>query len=134
VAAFVTGHIAHAASRQWLERALTGQIQGIVGAGTLADVYERLTGLETLPRLRARQALHLIEENLRDFEVVVLRPAEHRRALARAADLGWSSARRALVAEAALRVGADVLLSIDPDALVPLGADVAGIVRNPEAT
>ena len=133
VAAVVSAHPHHAWARERLEEALTGQISGFVSVATMAEAFHLLTALPTRPRIRPRQARHLVDENLRDLSMIPVRARDWRAALSRATDRGLSGDAiwGALVAEGALGAGADALLTLDGPRAARLGEDVAELVRGP---
>lgn len=51
VAGMVEAHPYHAQGMRWLKRVIQGEIQGIVAAHTLAELYAVLTALPVEPRI-----------------------------------------------------------------------------------
>lgn len=133
VAALVAAHPAHRAAWGWLERALAGEHRPLAAAHTLAELYAVLTRLPLRPPLGPSAALRLVEENLAPFAVVALGPEGYRAALRRLAGLGLpgGAVYDALIAQAALEAGAEVLLTLNPAHFRRLGEDVAALVRVP---
>jgi predicted nucleic acid-binding protein len=51
VAAFVEGHPYHTQALPWVQRAKRREIQGVIAAHTLAELYAVLTALPVRPRI-----------------------------------------------------------------------------------
>jgi len=75
-----------------------------------------------------------LQDNLAHFEVTVLTQEEYWDTLERVTSLGFSGGAvfDALLAQAALKARADVLLTLNPKHFVRLGEDIAKIVQVPE--
>jgi len=117
VAALVQGHPVHDRARPWLSRALAGEIEFLVAAHTLLELFAVLTRMPTRPRIQPGPALTLIRENVEEpARVVTLGLSDHRTALRRAADLGLSGGviYDLLIAVAADKADIDTLLTLNP--------------------
>ncbi len=134
VPAIVTSHPQHTVCWQWLEDARSGQLQGVVSTHTLAELYSVLTRLPYRPVIRPAIAQRHIRENLQDFEKVGLAPIDYDAAIDRmtALDLPGGGIFDALIAQAALKVEVDVLLTLNPKHFLRLGEAIATIVRVPQ--
>jgi predicted nucleic acid-binding protein len=97
---------------------------------SLAEVYNVLTGRVRIP---PAQALQLMRLNLHGVEVVALEPTDYENALRRVSSLGLSGGVifDALVAECALKIGAESLFTFNTQHFLRLGADVVQIAREP---
>lgn len=130
------GHPLHTPCRLWLDRANTpqGDTQGIIHVHSLAEAFSVLSGSPFQPRFSSRQVKILLQDNLAHFEVIVLTPDEYWDTLERVTTLGFSGGAvfDALLAQAASKARADVLLTLNAKHFVRLGEDVAKIVQVPE--
>lgn len=133
VAAFLTGHPEHEPAFAWLEAILEGEHQGLVSTHTLAELYAVLTRIPSHPALTPDLALRLVEENLRTFTPIPLGPEDYWEALRRltALGLGDGVVYDALIAQAALKGRADLLLTLNPKDFLRLGEDIAAKVHTP---
>ena len=129
VAALVRAHPTHDRAQDWLSRALSSELEYLVSAHTLVELYSVLTRLPTRPRIQPGLALSLIRENVEEpAKVVTLGVSDHRSALRRAAELGLSGGviYDMLITTAARKAEADTLLTLNPGDFRrtwPAGAD-----------
>ena len=77
VAAVVAAHPQHKAARPWLEKAHTGQVDGVVCQHSIAELYAVLTTLPVTPRMSARVVRDLIADLLRAVTPVALKPRDY---------------------------------------------------------
>ncbi len=133
VPAIVTSHPQHRVCWQWLENARTAQIQGVVSTHTLAELYSVLTRLPYRPTINPAIAQRQIRENLQDFEKIPLTPEDYDTAIDRMVSLKLTGGGifDALIAQAALKAGADVLLTLNPKHFVRLGNEINAIMQIP---
>jgi predicted nucleic acid-binding protein len=134
VPAIVTSHPQHPVCWQWLENTRTDQIQGVVSTHTLAELYSVLTRLPYRPRISPAIAQRQIHENLQNFEKVPLMPIDYDTAIDRMVSLKLTGGGifDALIAQAALKANADVLLTLNPKHFVRLGDEISAIVQIPQ--
>ncbi len=118
LAGMIEGHRHHAQALSWLQRVKNHEVEGVVAAHSLAELYAILTALPLRVRIPAATAWQLIEENvLEDFEAVVLSETEYYTAL-RALSLGdgvGEVVSEALVARAAAKAEVDYLVTLYPE-------------------
>ncbi len=89
VAALVKPHPRHARALPWLKRAITGEIELVVGTHTLAELYSTLTSLPVKPRISPHAARRLIEENVEAIAtIVVLSVEDYADTLTRSSNMG----------------------------------------------
>ncbi len=116
VAALVTAHPAHERSFPWLRRALSKELDYLVAAHSLLELYAVLSRLPLAPRISPATARRLVEENVAGAaRVVTLSASDYRSVLTKVADLGLAGGGvyDALVARAAQKGGADRLLTLN---------------------
>lgn len=133
VAAFIQSHPSHLAAWEWLEQTLEGAHQGVVAAHTLAELYAVLTRLPLRPPIPPSLALQLIEKNLEGLQTIALDPADYQAALRRLQKLNLTGGMvyDALIAQAALKAGAQGLLTLHSTHFERLGADVKAMLLVP---
>ncbi len=114
IAAFVSAHEQHERALPYLKRALAGEIDMVVSAHTLAELYATLTVLPITPGITSGQAQDLIRDNvLSSAEVVGLDASDYVAVIERMARLGLVSGAiyDALHVRAAERAEADQLVT-----------------------
>jgi len=117
VAAMVETHKYHAKAIDWLTRVKEKEISGAVGAHTLAELYAVLTTLPIFPRISPVIALRLIEHNVFPFfEVIELTKEDYQSLIKRLAEqnVRGGALYDALIAEAASKAKADMLITLNP--------------------
>lgn len=132
VPTFLKDHAFHSACIPWFRKAIKADILGFVSVHTLAELYSVLTRLPIQPKLTPQEVQSLLS-NLDSFQKVVLQPEDYARTIDRLVDLRITGGGiyDALIAQAALQIKADILLTANSKDFVRLGNDVASIVRGP---
>lgn len=133
VAALIADHPKHSESLPWLLRVKAETIQGFISTHTLAELYAVLTRLPLSQTIAPEIALRLIAENLDKLQKVVLTAEDYQTTLARLVKLNiiGGSIYDGLIAQAALKVKVDILLTLNPKHFNRLGDDVAKLVQVP---
>lgn len=136
VAAVLGSHPAHAEAHRVLDLARSGGERGLVAAHTLAESYAVLSAIPTHPRLRPHQVNQIIRENLDGFRVITLSVRDHRAVLQQmeSLELSGGAIYDVLIARAAIKAGADRLVTLNARHFNRLGDDVATIVWVPTTT
>ncbi len=117
-----------------LQAAKVAQIKGYLSTHSLAELYSVLTRMPSQPRISARDAKRLIDNNLQYLETVVLDQADYQAAIAQmtALNLTGGGIFDALIAQAALKSSAERLLTLNPKHFARLGTAIAQIVHVPQ--
>ena len=134
VAAMVESHPEHGRCLPWLQQAKQGEIDLTVCTHTLAELYAVLTALPVQPRLGPDMARRLIRENVESSATVVsLSSADYRHVLDNQVALGSTggSIYDALAAQAARKVNADRLLTLDEGDFRRIWPDAADRIATP---
>lgn len=133
VAALVVQHPLHLVCVPRLLRVQGGQDSGLVSTHSLAELYSVLTRLPYRPRISPDVAQRLILENLRAFEKVQLDASDYEQAIAQMVEcnLPGGGIFDALIAQAALKSNADVLLTLNPKDFIRLSEAIANRVEVP---
>ena len=102
-----------------------------ISTHSLAEIYNVLTGRNRIP---PKDAMTLLELNLRSVELVELEPMDYQKALRRISSLGLSGGVifDALIAECALKISAQTLFTFNLQHFTRLGADIVKIAREPQ--
>ena len=134
VAAMVEAHPGHRAAVSWLQRALGGEIEYLVSAHTLAELFAVLSTLPTSPRPSPGLVRQMIHENVeRSARIVALTRADYSAVLREVADLGLSGGvvYDGLIARAARKAKADRLLTLNPADFLRVWPDADHLIRTP---
>lgn len=114
VAALVEAHPGHEIALPWLQRVRTGELEMILSAHSLAELYAVLSSLPVKPRISPATALMLIEANiLKLAKVISLSGSDYRNCLNRMAryGIGGGVVYDALIAAAAAKEKVDCLVT-----------------------
>jgi predicted nucleic acid-binding protein len=100
---------------------------------SLGEVYSSLTGLPVRPRIAGSEGVRIIEQIRERLTLITLTEQEYVSALERASAGGIVGAATydALIAQCALKAGANVLLTWNVRDFTRIGAAVAEIVKTP---
>jgi predicted nucleic acid-binding protein len=130
VATFYADHREHPASAKAF---LDSGKDGYCALHTLGEVYSALTGLPVRPRITGQEGMRIVKQIHERLTLVTLSEQEYLSVLARTAADGivGGATYDALIAQCALKAGADILLTWNVRDFTRLGAAVAGIVKTP---
>ncbi|MGD1950953.1 MAG: PIN domain-containing protein [Leptolyngbyaceae cyanobacterium] len=105
---------------------------GYISTHTLAELYAVLTRLPRKPKLLPNE-VEVLLGNLASFQKVVLNADDYIQVIQRLSALGITGGGiyDALIAQAALKTEANILLTANPKDFIRLGDDVLAIVRAP---
>ena len=133
VSAFIVSHPKHQSCIPWLHQVKAKQVQGIIATHTLAETYSVLTRLPVSPRISPRLARQLIDENLKEFEVVSLEAEDYYKVINKMVTLNLAGGAiyDALIAQVASKAKVSQLLTLNPDHFTRLGDEIARLVLSP---
>lgn len=133
IAALLPKHPNHISCFAQLQSAELNQTQGYLSTHSLAEVYSVMTRMPSQPRISPQAAQSLLERCLQYLESVSLETGDYQAALAQMAALNLPGGGifDALIAQAALKVSADQLLTLNPNHFTRLDAAIAQITRVP---
>ncbi len=133
IAAFLPEHKSHVDCVVWLERAQLGEFESYVGTHSLAELYSNLTKLPLKQRITPALAQDLITTNLEAFAKVSLDVADYFAAIEQVTRYGLVSGAifDAVIAQAALKVGADRILTFNVRDFERLGDAVRAMIQVP---
>ncbi len=116
VAALVNVHQAYERSFSWLKKTKSGEIDFLVCAHTLSELYSVLTTLPVSPKITPALAHRLIKENIESSaSIVELTSDDYKRVLRSLSDSEATGGIifDALIAQAAQKSDADILLTLN---------------------
>lgn len=133
VSAFVVSHPTHQSCISWLHQVKAEQLQGIIATHTLAETYSVLTRLPVSPRISPRLARQLLDENLKEFEVISLEAEDYYRVIDKMVTLNLAGGAiyDALIAQVAIKAKVSQLLTLNPNHFTRLGDEIARLVPSP---
>ena len=113
IAAFEVSHPRHSVCLPWLQRVQVSEIDGYLSTHTFAELYSVLTRLPVRPPISPIIAQRLIDENLNLFVAIPLTADDYQEAIACMVGLNLLGGGifDALIAQAALKAGVDILLT-----------------------
>ena len=133
IAALLPQHPSHSPCFIHLQAAKLAQVKAYLSTHSLAELYSVLTRMPSQPRISPQIAKRLIENNIQYLETVALDQADYQAAIAQmtALNLPGGGIFDALIAQAALKVSAERLLTLNPKHFTRLGTELAQIVYVP---
>ncbi|MEC4892895.1 MAG: PIN domain-containing protein [Oscillatoria sp. PMC 1051.18] len=131
VASFLKAHPKHTLCANWWQKVRSGEIEGIIASHTLAETYSVLTRIPLRPRISPSVAQQLIQENLKEFEVISLAPPDYEIVIKQMVELNLTGGAiyDALIAQVALKAKVDRLLTLNPKHFTRLGENIANLVQ-----
>jgi predicted nucleic acid-binding protein len=117
LAAMLEQHRDHGRCLPWLQRAQRGALELQVAAHSIAELYAVLSSYPTRPRISTAAAARLIRENvIATASVIALTGTDYAAVISRLAErsLPGGVVYDALIAQAALKAGADRLVTLNP--------------------
>ncbi|WP_416670471.1 type II toxin-antitoxin system VapC family toxin [Egbenema bharatensis] len=132
IAAVIPKHPSHTPCFAELQAAELNQIQGYLSTHSLAEVYSVMTRMPSQPRMSPQEAQNLLQRCLQYLEVS-LEIVDYQAVIAQMATLNLRGGGifDALIAQAALKVSADQLLTLNSSHFTRLGTVIAQMVRVP---
>lgn len=133
VAALVVSHPKHSACFPRLKEAESRQVQGLISTHSLAGTYSVITRLPVSPRITPGQVQSMIEDISQQLEIIPLHSDDYLAVIAQmvALNLPGGGIFDGLIAQAALKANADILLTLNPDHFTRLGSAIATLVQVP---
>jgi predicted nucleic acid-binding protein len=133
IAALLPKHPNHAPCFAQLQTAESKQIQGYLSTHSLAEVYSVMTRMPSQPRISPQEVKILIARCLQYLAAVPLETTDYQAAIAQmtALNLPGGGIFDALIAQAALKVSADQILTLNPSHFSRLNPTIAQITEVP---
>jgi predicted nucleic acid-binding protein len=135
VAALLPKHTSHAACFVHLQAARSRQIHGHLSTHSLAELYSVLTRMPGQPRIMPQEAKILINGCMGYLQAILLETADYEIAIARMVELNLPGGGifDALIAQAALKISADRILTLNPSHFARLSVAIAQLTEVPES-
>jgi predicted nucleic acid-binding protein len=138
IAAMIANHTDHMVCRPWLESVIGGENEGFFSLHSLAETFAILTRapLAAGKPFDVDDAYALIQFNLSLLRGVALEESDYWLVIdrMRRLKLPGGAIYDAIHAQAALKSGADVLLTLNEKHFVRLGTDLISLVQNPRTS
>jgi predicted nucleic acid-binding protein len=134
VAAMVEAHPRHTLAFSWLQRLKGQEDTGLVAAHSVAELYAVLTVLPVHPRIAPALARQLIRRNVLDImEVVPLSAKDYATVIEQLSEHGivGGATYDGLILQAAVKAGADRILTLDEDDFRRLAPELADRIAVP---
>jgi predicted nucleic acid-binding protein len=134
IAASLPQHVSHIPCFAQMQAAKLGSLQGYLSTHSLAEIYSVLTRMPSQPKMSPFEAKTLIEAFLQYVEAVPLEIVDYQEAIARmsALNLPGGGVFDALIAQAALKISADRISTLNPKHFIRLDPAIARIVEVPQ--
>jgi predicted nucleic acid-binding protein len=134
IPALVSGHANHSACLPYLNQALSGQIQDLISTHSLAELYSVLTRMPIEPKPSTQQVQLILSDLLQYLEPIPLVSQDYQVAISNMVEfnLPGGGIFDALIAQAALKANADILLTLNAKHFTRLGSAIATLVRTPQ--
>ena len=134
VASLLRQHPKHDECLATLTRAKSGQTEGYISTHSLAETYSVLTRMPIQPKVSLTSAEQVILTLVQYVEVVTLTMSDYQAAIAQLVSLNipGGAVFDALIAQAAMKVEAEQLFTLNPKHFVRLEGTIAKITTVPE--
>jgi predicted nucleic acid-binding protein len=131
IAALLPKHTSHSPCFLQLQSAKSGQFQGYLSTHSLAELYSVLTRMPSQPRMSPQAAKALIGRCLQYLQAVPLDTTDYQSAIAQMTDLNLPGGGifDALISQAALKIGADKIMTLNPKHFTRLSISIAQITE-----
>ncbi|MBE5229035.1 MAG: PIN domain-containing protein [Microcystis aeruginosa PMC 728.11] len=133
VAAILVKHPQHFPCWSWLEKVKTSQIEGFIITHTLAELFSVISSFPSQPRFSPQITQRLIQENLKEFQIISLTEDDYYQAIENMVNLGFTGGAiyDGLIAYSTLKIEADKILTLNGKHFLRLGDSIADLVEVP---
>ena len=133
IAASLPQHPSHKPCFVELQATQTSQVHGYFSTHSLAELYSVLTRMPSQPRMSSQDAKRLIERHLEHLETVTLDRSNYQAAIAQMTllNLPGGGMFDALIAQAAMKISAKRLLTLNPKHFTRLSPEIDRLVYVP---
>ena len=130
VAAILVKHPHHFPCCSWLEKVKISQIEGFIVTHTLAELFSVISSFPSQPRFSPQR---LIQENLKEFQIISLTEYDYYEAIENMVNLGFTGGAiyDSLIAYSALKIEADKILTLNAKHFLRLGDSISELVEVP---
>ena len=130
VAAILVKHPHHFPCCSWLEKVKISQIEGFIVTHTLAELFSVISSFPSQTRFSPQR---LIQENLKEFQIISLTEYDYYEAIENMVNLGFTGGAiyDSLIAYSALKIEADKILTLNAKHFLRLGDSISELVEVP---
>ena len=106
------------------------QIEGFIVTHTLAELFSVISSFPSQPRFSPQR---LIQENLKEFQIISLTEYDYYEAIENMVNLGFTGGAiyDSLIAYSALKIEADKILTLNAKHFLRLGDSISELVEVP---
>jgi predicted nucleic acid-binding protein len=132
-AALISSHPNHSACFTALDKSRSGEVQGFFSTHSIAELYSITTRYPIQPKTSPQEAAELIIDLTTYLTLITLTPQIYQSAIAKMVELNLPGGGifDMLIAQAALEVKADRLLTLNAKHFIRIGEPVTSIVHVP---
>jgi predicted nucleic acid-binding protein len=111
----------------------TSQIEGFIITHTLAELFSVISSFPSQPRFSLQITQRLIQEHLKEFQIVSLTEDDYYQAIENMVNLGFTGGAiyDSLIAYSALKIEANKILTLNWKHFLRLGDSIAELVEVP---
>ncbi|MFO5441277.1 MAG: type II toxin-antitoxin system VapC family toxin [Dolichospermum sp.] len=133
VAAILVKHPHHFPCWSWLEKVKTSEIEGFIITQTLAELFSVISSFPSQPRFSPQITQRLIQENLKEFQIISLTEDDYYQAIENMVNLGFTGGAiyDSLIAYSALKIEANKILTLNEKHFLRLGDSISELVEVP---
>lgn len=134
VAATLPQHPSHAPCFIQLQSVQTQQCQGYLSTHSLAEIYSVLTRMPSQPKISPIDAQNILNRHLQYLTIIPLDASDYQSAIAQMVSLQIPGGGifDALIAQAAIKISADRLATLNPKHFTRLSPTIAQITVLPQ--
>jgi predicted nucleic acid-binding protein len=133
IAASLPQHPSHEPCFVELQATRTSQVHGYLSTHSLAELYSVLTRMPSQPKISPKEAKLLIERHLEHLETLTLERSDYQAAIAQMTSLNLPGGGifDALIAQAAMKISAERLLTLNAKHFTRLSPEIDRLVYVP---
>ena len=111
----------------------TSQIEGFIITHTLAELFSVISSFPSQPHFSPQITQRLIQENLKEFQIISLTEDDYYQAIENMFNLGFTGGAiyDSLIAYSALKIEADKILTLNGKHFLRLGDSIAKLAEVP---
>lgn len=136
LAALLQSHPIHRVALPWLKQAQIREIDGIIGAHTLAELFNKLTSVPMPRPVRVDEAQAMLKDGIeKHFQIVHLDASDYFAVIDKLAarNLAGGIIYDALILRAGMKVNADRILTLNPGHFRRINPSLADRIVDPAA-
>lgn len=134
VAAIIEAHPKHVNALPWLQKVREKDIDGVISAHTLLELYSILTTLPLSPKIYPSLAAKLIKENIvTDFEIIKYSSHDYIKLLDELSkgNIAGGASYDGLILYAARKIKVDIILTLNANDFLRVAPQFVRIISEP---